>query len=135
MLLRRLKDVSLIQVPFKTSLRLVQLVSHIQVPAVTSLGRLRFIGFVYVPLRRRKDVSNRSVLLTYQLRRRDNVSAWSRTFKLVTRMGQFILGTRQQIFSASQVVQSLPCTSQYVATTSQRHQSHLGTSCDVSATF
>ena len=68
MLLRRLKDVSLIQVLVKTSLQLVQLVNLIQVPVVTSLGRLRFLGFVYVPLRRRKDVSNRSILLTYQLR-------------------------------------------------------------------
>ena len=50
---------------------------------------------------------NRSVLLTYQLRRRDDVSTWSRTVKLVPKMGQFLLGTRHQIFSASQVVQSL----------------------------
>ena len=45
-------------------------------------------------MRRRKNVSNRSVLLTYQLRRRDDVSAWSETFKLVTKMGQFLLGTK-----------------------------------------
>ena len=30
-------------------------------------------------MRRRKDVSNRSVSLTYQFRRRDDVSAWSAT--------------------------------------------------------
>ena len=91
MLLRRLKDVSLIQVLVKTSLQLVQLVSLIQEPIVTS----------------RKDVSNRSVLLTYQLRRRNNISALASTFNLLIRISQFILGTRKQIFAASQVVQSL----------------------------
>ena len=64
-------------------------------PVVILLGDLRLVDFVYVPLRRRKDVSNRPVLLTYQLRRRDNVSAWSSSVKLVTRMGRFILGTGQ----------------------------------------
>ena len=54
--------------------------------------------FIYVPARHRKNVSNRSVLLTYQLKRCDDVSAWSRTFKLVNKTGQFILDTRQYIF-------------------------------------
>ena len=55
------------------------------------------VVFIYVPVRRHKDVSNRSVLLKYQLRRRDDVLLWSRTFKLVTKMGQFLLGTRQYV--------------------------------------
>ena len=38
---------------------------------------------------------NRSVLLTYQLKHRDDISIWSRLFKLVIEMGQFLLGTRQ----------------------------------------
>ena len=42
-----------------------------------------------------KDVSNRSDELTYQLRRHDDVSAWSGMFKLVTKMGQFLLRTMQ----------------------------------------
>ena len=53
---------------------------------------------IYVPVRRPKNVSNRSVLLTYQLRRCDDVSLLSKTFKLVSKMGQFLLGTRQYIF-------------------------------------
>ena len=109
MLLQRLKDVSFIQVPVETSLRLVQLASLIQVPVVTLLARLRLVGFVYAPLRRCKDVSNRSVLLTYQLKRRDDVSAWFRTFTLGTRMGEYLLGKRQYIFSvpASVLLQCL----------------------------
>ena len=56
---------------------------------------------------RRKEVSTSSVLLTYQLRRRDDVLAWSGTFKLASKMGQFLGGTSQYTFTASQVVQSL----------------------------
>ena len=37
---------------------------------------------------------NSSVLLTYQLRRRDDVSTWPRTFKFVTKMGQWVLSSR-----------------------------------------
>ena len=37
------------------------------------------IRFIFVPMRGRKDVSNSFVSLTYQLRRRDDVSAWSTT--------------------------------------------------------
>ena len=70
------------------------------------LRRLKLVGFIYVPVRRRKNVSNRSVLLTYQLRRRDDVSAWSRTLILVTKIDQFYLGTRQYLFLKSPVVQS-----------------------------
>ena len=40
-------------------------------------------------MRHHKGISNRSVLLMYQLRRCDNVSAWSRKFKLVTKMSLF----------------------------------------------
>ena len=53
--------------------------SHLGASCYT-LGRLKLFIFVYVLVRRRKDVSNRSLLLTYQLRRRDDASAWSRTF-------------------------------------------------------
>ena len=35
----------------------------------------------------------------YQLRRRDDVSALSRTLKLVCKMGQFLLGTKAVPFS------------------------------------
>ena len=78
-LLERLKGVDLIQVPVMTSLGPVKLVSLTQVPVGTSLQHLKLIGFIYVPVRRRKDVSNKSVLLTYQLPRRDDVLAWSAT--------------------------------------------------------
>ena len=40
-------------------------------------------------MRHHKGISNRSVLLMYQLRRCDNVSAWSRKSKLVTKMSLF----------------------------------------------
>ena len=49
----------------------------------------------------RYDVSNWSVLFNYQLRRRDDVSAWFKTLKLVSKMGNFLLRTRQYIFSIS----------------------------------
>ena len=57
---------------------------------------------IYVPVRRRKNVPNRSVLLTYQLRCRDDVSAWSKTLILVTEMEQFYLGITQYLFSRFQ---------------------------------
>ena len=78
-LLQRLKDVGLIYVSVVTSLRRVKLVTLTQVPVGTSLQRLKLVGFIYVTVRRRKDVSNRSASLTYQLRRRDDVLAWSAT--------------------------------------------------------
>ena len=65
------------------------------------------VGFIYVPVRRHKEVSNRSDELMDQLRRHDDVSAWSGMFKLVTKMGQFLLRTMQYTSTASQVVQSL----------------------------
>ena len=46
---------------------------------LTSLWRLKLVDFIYVPVRRRKGVSNRSVSLTYQLRLRDDILAWSAT--------------------------------------------------------
>ena len=64
-----------------------------KMPGSTSLRRLKLVGFIYIPVRRLKDVSNRSDKLTYQLRRYNDVSAWSRTFILVTKMGQFLLRT------------------------------------------
>ena len=78
-LLQRLKDVCLIQVPVVMSLRLVKWVSLTQVPLVTSLQRLKLVGFIYGPVRGHKDVSNRSVSLTYQLRGGDGFLAWSAT--------------------------------------------------------
>ena len=44
------------------------------------------------------DVSNWSVLFTYQLIRRDDVLAWFRPFKLVSKIGKFLLRTRQYVF-------------------------------------
>ena len=105
--LQCLKYLSYIQVPVKMSLRHAKLVCFIQVPLGTSLRRLKLVGFIYVPVRRCKDVSNRSVLLIYQLRCRDDVSVWSKTSKLVTRMGQFPLGIRLYVTLASQVGHSL----------------------------
>ena len=105
-LLRRLKNVSPIYVPPETSLERVKLVSVTYVPVGTSLPRLKLVGFIYVPVRRRKNVSNRSVLLTYQLRRLDDVSAWFRSLILVTKMDQFYLGTRHYLFLRSLVFQS-----------------------------
>ena len=103
-LLRRLKDVSLIYVPVETSLQRVKLLSVTYVPVGTSLGRLKLVGFIYVPVRHPKNMSSRSIVLTYQLIRRDDVSAWSRTLILVTKVDQFYLGTRQYLFSRSLVV-------------------------------
>ena len=60
---------------------------------------LKLVEFFYVPVRHCKNVSDRSVLLTYQLRRCDDLSAWSTTLKLVTKMGQFLLGTKAVYFS------------------------------------
>ena len=57
------------------------------------LLRLKLVGLIYVPLRCHKDVLNRSVVLTYSLRRRDDVSAWSRTFKQVAKIGELLLCT------------------------------------------
>ena len=105
-LVQRLKDVSLIWVTVEMSLQRVKLVSLIYVPVGTSLQRLKLVGFIYVPVKRRKNVSNRSVLLTYQLRHRDGFSAWFRTLILVTKMDQVYLGTRQYVCPASPAVQS-----------------------------
>ena len=68
MSLRRLKEVSLIQVPVKMSLRYAKLVSLTQVPVGTSLKHLRLVCFIHVPGRRHKYIANRSAELTYQLR-------------------------------------------------------------------
>ena len=55
-----------------------------------------------------KNVSNRSTLLTYHLRHRDDLSAWSRTLILVTKMDKFYLGTRQYVkLVASTLLQRL----------------------------
>ena len=56
---------------------------------------------------RRKDVSNMSVLLMYQFIHRDDASAWPKTFRLVTIMSPFLLGTGQYVSLASEVVLSL----------------------------
>ena len=54
-----------------------------------SLRRFILVGFIYVPVRRRDDVTARS-----------------RTLILVIKVDQFYLGTRQYVSSASSVVQS-----------------------------
>ena len=46
---------------------------------VTSLRRPKLVGFIYVSMRRCNDVSNRSVSLTYQLWRHDDIWGWSAT--------------------------------------------------------
>ena len=50
-------------------------------------------------MRHCRNVSNRSVFLTYQLRRWDDVSAWSRTLKLVSKIDQFLLDPKTVHFS------------------------------------
>ena len=61
--------------------------------------RLKLVEFLYVSVRHCRSVSNRSVLLTYRLRGCRDVSAWSSTLKLVTKLGQFLLGTKVVYFS------------------------------------
>ena len=94
MLLQRPKDVSLIQARVVTSLRRVKLVTLTQVPVGTSLRRLKLVGFIHVPMRRREDVSNRSVSLTYQLRRRDDVLGWSETSQSIRDLNERSLRCR-----------------------------------------
>ena len=60
--------------------------------------RLKLVGFIYVPVKCRKNVSRRSVLLTYQLRRCDDVLSLSRTFKLVSKISQFLGGVLGSTF-------------------------------------
>ena len=98
MLLRCLKDFDLIQVSVETSLRRDKFVNLTQetswyIASMSKVGRfyLHTSGTL-------KNLLNRSILLTYQLRRHDDVSSWSKTFKLVSKMGQFTLGTRQYLF-------------------------------------
>ena len=62
-----------------TSLWRAKLFSLTYVPIGTSLRRLKLVGFIHVPVRRRKDVSNRSISLTYQLWHRYDVLAWYAT--------------------------------------------------------
>ena len=105
--LRHLKDIGLNQVetPLR-SFNLVKLVSLTYVAVGTSLRRLKLVDFIYLPVRRRKNVY-RSVLLKYQLRRRDDVSAWFRMFKLVTKMGQFVQILGSMFFDISDGSDSL----------------------------
>ena len=69
-------------------------VSLTYVPVIRSLRPLKLVGFIYVPVRRRKDVSNRSVSLTYQLRRRDDVLAWSATSRPIWDLNEMSLWRR-----------------------------------------
>ena len=107
-LLRRLKDVSLIQVSAEMSLQHVKLSVSLMYQLVHryDVSNWSFLNWsqigIYVPVRRRKNVPNRSVLLTYQLRCRVGVSAWSQTLILVTEIEQFYLGTTQYLFSRFQ---------------------------------
>lgn len=79
LLLQRLRDVGLIHVLVVAFLRCIKLLSLTYVAVGTSLRRFKLIDFIYVPVIRRKDVSNRSISLRYQLRCRDDFSAWSTT--------------------------------------------------------
>ena len=57
------------------------------------------------------------------------------SLKLATKMGLFLLDTRQSISKErNEGSLSNVDTSYYVAVTSQRHWSHLGISCDISTT-
>ena len=94
--LRRVELVSLTSGSIGKSLRRLKLVgfryvpiSFRYVPVGTSLPRLKFFDFIYVPVRRR-----------------DEVTVWSRALILVIKMDQLYFGTRQYVFSASTVVQS-----------------------------
>ena len=75
------------------------MVSLTQVPDNISSQHLNLVEFFYARVGHCRNVSNMSVLLTYQLRRCDDASAWSRTLKLVTKMGHFPLGTKAVHFS------------------------------------
>ena len=57
-------------------------------PVGTLLRRLKLVGFIYV-----------------LVRRRDDVTARSKTLIFVIKVDQFYLGTRQYVSSASPVVQ------------------------------
>ena len=89
---------SIIQVPVVTSLQSLKLVSLTQVPVATLLRRLKFVCFIYIPKRHRKDASNRSVSLTYQVEHRDDVSA---------RFGTFINEQRDNTFSTARLHMSI----------------------------
>ena len=52
------------------------------------------VGFVYTPVRGREDVSNRSVLFTYQLQRHGDVSAWSATSQSISDLNETSLQRR-----------------------------------------
>ena len=123
--------------PGSTLLRLLKDVSLTYVPVSTSLRRLKLVGFIYAPVRRHKDVSNRSDEFMYQLRRHGDVSAWSGAFKLVTKMGQFLLRTISVNFlgvSAGSVSLRHQLVRCYNVSKTSVSFTSCGTSCDVSAT-
>ena len=77
-----------------TSLRRVKLVILTKILIGMSLRRLKLVGFILVPMRRRKDVTNRSASSTYQLRRHDDVSAWSTTSRAIWDLNETLLRRR-----------------------------------------
>ena len=62
------------------------------------LRRLKLVGFFTYQLQKRKNVSNRFILWTYQLRCCDDVSALSRTLKLVSKKGSISFGYYNSTF-------------------------------------
>ena len=79
-----------------TSLQRVNLVSVNQVPVGAFLRRLKSVGFIYASIRRRKDVSNRSVSLTYLLRRGDDESAWPARSRPIRDLNKTLLQRRMK---------------------------------------
>ena len=110
------------------------------------------LSFFYVSVRHFSNVLNRPVLLMHQSRRCDDVSVWSRTLKLFTKMSQFPLDTkpvhfsqnssgssslkyqlvrRHNISNISSHLQLLTYTSCDLSVTCSVGQSHLGINCCV----
>ena len=132
-LLRRLKKVILFR--YQQKILCNELSWSVSlIPVGMSLRYFKLVGFIYLSVRRRKEVSNRSTLLTYHLRRRDDLSAWSSTFILVTKM-DILFGYQTERFSGICGGSVSLRYYQYVATMSQRCRFHLGISCDVSVAF
>ena len=74
------------------------MISLTQVPVGALLRRLKLVGFFYVQVTRRRNVSNSTVSLTNQQRGRNDILVCSRTLKQVTKMVQFLLGTKSVHF-------------------------------------
>ena len=73
------------------------MISLTQVPVGALLRRLKLVGFFYVQVTGR-NVSNSTVSMTNQQRGRNDILICSRTLKQVTKMVQFLLGTKSVHF-------------------------------------